>query len=130
MPNQGEYNNNRPEMPTSHSPWMQPLHNDRNINPNYPNYFTTDIGKRRQEVEIICLDLLRRFQLSCRYLILSILRFYFTPLYYTCVNLSTNSISFYFLSFHPRRSVYTWLSITEGAASAGIRYPTSFILIK
>ena len=31
------------------------------------NYFPTDANQRKQEVEVICLDLLRRFQQACRY---------------------------------------------------------------
>ena len=46
---------NNPHLPHPHLPHTNPI-----------NYFAVDPGQRRQEVEIICLDLLRRFQQACR----------------------------------------------------------------
>lgn len=56
-----------------------PIHSHHRIPPNIPNsrnhlhhpppshYFPTEANQRKQEVEAICLDLLRRFQQACRY---------------------------------------------------------------
>lgn len=53
-----------------HSPSRMHLSsNNRNIHPSNMLAFPSidGVGQRRQEVEIICLDLLRRFQQACRY---------------------------------------------------------------
>ena len=49
---------------------MHSSSNNRNIHPSNMQAFPSidGVGQRRQEVEIICLDLLRRFQQACRYI--------------------------------------------------------------
>ena len=64
-----------------------PIHSHHRMAPNIPNsrhhlhhhppfqYFPTEANQRKQEVEAICLDLLRRFQQACRYALQTIRKY-------------------------------------------------------
>ena len=104
---------------------MHSSSNNRNIHPSNMQAFPSidGVGQRRQEVEIICLDLLRRFQQACRYISTNLVSkkgYYNTKtIYYYFSERRIKCILFFYFSIHPRRSAHTWLSITESASSLG-----------
>ena len=107
---------------------MHSSSNNRNIHPSNMQAFPSidGVGQRRQEVEIICLDLLRRFQQACRYISTNLVskkgiicRHLRLTIYYYFSERRIKCILFFYFSIHPRRSAHTWLSITESASSLG-----------